>query len=116
MYRNYYTYLWGLPMKLRDPGTIIDDNVHRVNFFGQELLEMKVTYHEEVGGDIWYFYFHPETYALSGYRFYHDEAANDGEYILLEDEAQIGDFRIPAQRHWYTHGERQYLGSDEVVE
>ncbi len=115
-FRNYYTYLWGLPMKLRDPGTIIDDNVYRVDFFGQELLEMKVTYSEEVGGDIWYFYFHPETYALSGYRFYHDQAANDGEYILLEGEAKIGDLRIPAKRHWYTHGDRQYLGSDEVVE
>lgn len=115
VYRNYYTYLWGLPMKLRDPGTLIDDNVHRVDFFGQELLEMKVTYQEEVGGDTWYFYFHPETYALSGYRFYHDEAANDGEYILLADEAQIGPFLIPAKRHWYTHGDRQYLGSDEVV-
>jgi hypothetical protein len=115
VYSNYYTYLWGLPMKLRDPGTIIDDKVYRVDFFGQELLEMKVTYTEEVGGDIWYFYFHPETYALSGYRFYHDEAANDGEYILLEGEAQVGNLRIPAKRHWYTHGDRAYLGSDEVL-
>lgn len=116
VYRDYYTYLWGLPMKLRDPGTIIDQKVYRVDFFGQELLEIKVTYDREVGGDVWYFYFHPETFALRGYRFYHDEAANDGEYILLEGEAEVGGLKIPAKRHWYTHSDRLYLGSDELIE
>lgn len=115
LYQNYYTYLWGLPMKLQDPGTILADKIHRVDFFGQELLEVKVTYSEEVGADIWYFYFHPDTYALSGYRFYHDEADNDGEYILLEGEAQISGMKFPAIRHWYTHGDGRYLGSDEVI-
>ncbi|MEO0875473.1 MAG: hypothetical protein AAFY48_12785, partial [Bacteroidota bacterium] len=57
----------------------------------------------------------PGTYALSGYRFYHDEADNDGEYILVEGEAQVGQLRLPAKRHWYTHGDRRYLGSDEIV-
>ncbi|MEO0726990.1 MAG: DUF6503 family protein [Bacteroidota bacterium] len=115
LYKNYYSYLWGLPMKLTDPGTIVDPKVHNVDFFGDELLEVKVTYSEEVGADIWYFYFDPITYALSGYRFYHDEADNDGEYILVEGEAQVGQLRLPAQRHWYTHGDRRYLGSDEIV-
>ena len=115
LYRDYYTYLWALPMKLKDTGTIIDPQVHRVDFFGDELLEVKVTYSEEVGADIWYFYFDPETYALSGYRFYHDEAANDGEYILLEDEVEVGHLRIPAKRHWYTHKDRRYLGTDEIL-
>lgn len=115
LYRDYYTYLWALPMKLKDEGTIVDPAVHKVNFFGEELLEVKVTYSENVGEDIWYFYFHPITYALSGYRFYHDEADNDGEYILLEDEIQAGGMRIPAKRHWYTHKDRRYLGSDEVM-
>lgn len=114
LYKDYYTYLWGLPMKLEDPGTIIAEKAHRVDFFGQELLEVKVTYSEEVGADIWYFYFHPDTYALSGYRFYHDEADNDGEYILLEEEEEINGIKFPAKRHWYTHGDRRYLGSDEV--
>ena len=116
VYRDYYTYLWGLPMKLEDAGTIIDPAVYRVDFFGQELLEVKVTYDEAVGGDIWYFYFHPDTYALSGYRFYHDEAANDGEYILLEKEAEVNGVKFPAIRHWYTHGDRRYLGSDEIIQ
>ncbi len=115
LYSNYYAYLWGLPMKLRDPGTIIDETAHVVDFFGNEYYEIRVTYSEEVGSDIWYFYFDPGSFALSGYRFYHDEAANDGEYILLEDEASVGPLLLPAKRYWYTHQGRRYLGSDELL-
>ncbi|MCB0637974.1 MAG: DUF2911 domain-containing protein [Lewinella sp.] len=115
VYVNYYTYLWGLPMKLRDAGTRVYPVVHRTDFFGESLLEVKVSYDPAVGEDVWYFYFHPETYQLRGYRFYHDEAANDGEYILLEGEAAVGPLRLPARRHWYTHGDRLYLGSDVLI-
>ncbi|HKK74591.1 MAG TPA: DUF6503 family protein [Saprospiraceae bacterium] len=115
MYRNYYTYLWGLPMKLKDPGTVIDPQVKQKDFFGKELYEIRVTYEAEVGADIWYFYFDPGDFSLQGYRFYHDEAKNDGEYILLDGEVRIDGLRIPAQRTWYTHQEDRLLGTDELV-
>ena len=82
--RNYYTYLYGLPMKLKDAGTRIGDEVIETTFMGKPVLALRVTYDESVGKDIWYFYFNPSTYAMVGYRFYHDEAKNDGEYIVLE--------------------------------
>jgi hypothetical protein len=115
MYRDYYTYLWGLPMKLTDPGTIIDPEVKRNDFFGKKLLTIRAVYEEGVGNDIWYFYFNPTTYALEGYRFYHDESKNDGEYILLEGEVVVDGMRIPAKRTWYTHQEDRELGTDELV-
>lgn len=116
MMRNYYHYLWYLPVKLKDPGTIVHDAVLEVDFFGKSSLQIKVTYDAEVGHDIWYFYFHPSTYALQGYRFYHDEAANDGEYILLDDELEHKGVRIPQTRKWYTHKEAKFLGQDKLVE
>lgn len=42
--RNYYTYLWGLPMKLKDPGTIIHDEVKETTFEGKKCYALKVTY------------------------------------------------------------------------
>jgi len=78
--RNYYTYLWGLPMKLRDPGTILG-RVTSTTFEEKPVYDLKVTYDEGVGADVWYFYFDRESYDLIGYRFYHDEAKNDGEVI-----------------------------------
>ncbi|PHN05591.1 DUF6503 family protein [Flavilitoribacter nigricans] len=109
--RNYYTYLWGLPMKLTDPGTILHE-VKMDEFMGKAAYRLKVTYSPEVGSDIWYFYFDPSSYALTGYRFYHDEATNDGEYITLKGEEKIKNFRLPKERKWYTHKEDKYLGAD----
>lgn len=114
-YANYYQYLWGLPMKLRDPGTIIAPAVWRETIDGKEYLKIQVTYDPEVGGDIWYFYFDPDTYALSAYRFYHDESANDGEYILLEGEETHSGIRFPAKRSWYINADHRFLGYDQLL-
>ena len=115
MLRNYYTYLWGLPMKLQDPGTILSENAEKDSFDGKDCWKIRVTYREEVGKDIWYFYFDQQTFALMGYRFYHDEAKNDGEYILLEEEAKVGSLRLPKMRKWYTHKEDKFLGADVLM-
>ena len=112
MLRNYYQYLWLLPLKLNDAGTILNPTVKSTDFFGKKSLAIQVTYDAEVGNDIWYFYFHPVTYALQGYRFYHDESDNDGEYILLNGETEFKSVRLPKERKWYTHKEDKYLGAD----
>jgi len=112
--KNYYRYLWMSPIILHDNGTIIHDEVKPADFFGTASLEVKVTYDPSVGKDIWYFYFHPETFAMVGYRFYHDEKANDGEYILLSGQVQKDGVRIPKLRKWYMHKDDRYLGKDEL--
>jgi len=114
-WRNYYVYLWGMPMKLHDPGTRIDPQVKEADFEGRSAWEVRVTYEEAVGSDIWYFYFDPADRALIGYRFYHDEAANDGEYIVLEGLREGAGLRLPQSRAWYTHQEGKHLGTDTVV-
>ena len=112
LYKDYYTYLYGLPMKLNDPGTIIHETVEHKSFKGKDYLVLKATYDESVGNDIWYFYFDPETYAMEAYQFFHDEAKNDGEYILLTDEETIDNIKIPKNRAWYTNKEDKLLGTD----
>ncbi|WP_143542326.1 DUF6503 family protein [Robiginitalea sediminis] len=112
MWRDYYSYLYGLPMKLQDPGTILSPVVQEVDFHGKRALVLEVRYDPETGSDLWYFYLDPETYALQAYQFYHDKAANDGEYILLEGEIQAGTIRIPQNRSWFTNREGRFLGKD----
>jgi len=112
--RNYYLYLYGLPMKLQDPGTRLVPETLRATFLGKDVLVLKVTYDEDVGKDTWYFYFEPRTYALVGYRFYHDEEKNDGEYITLEEEVRSGKIRLPRIRKWYTNAEKEHLGTDTI--
>jgi len=114
MYRNYYTYLYGLPMKLKDPGTIIDPRLIKKTFKGKDYVVIKATYDENVGTDTWYFYFDPETYALEVYQFYKDESKKDGEYILLTDELEINEMKFPKTRAWYYNKNDGYLGTDDL--
>ena len=113
--RDYYTYLWGLPMKLRDPGARVGESVLVTEFQGAEVLALRVTYDEEVGRDIWYFYFEPSTAALVGYRFFHDEAKNDGEYITTDGEVRVGGLLLPDNRAWYYNKDDGYLGKDSLL-
>ncbi|MBC2838408.1 DUF6503 family protein [Robiginitalea sp. SC105] len=112
MLRDYYSYLYGLPMKLRDPGTQLQPGVERVRFHGKAYLALEATYDPETGLDTWIFYFDPQTYALGAYRFYHDRSKNDGEYILLEGEARLGGMRLPKLRKWYRNDTGEFLGAD----
>jgi len=113
--RNYYLYLWGLPMKLQDPGTRAAPEARRTEWRGRDAWEVKVTYDPEVGGDLWYFYFDPEDYRLVGYRFHHDATETDGEYIPLEGLVEVGGLRLPAARSWYTVADDRLLGTDTLL-
>tara|TARA_B110000971_G_scaffold140664_1_gene143786 strand:+ start:249 stop:956 length:708 start_codon:yes stop_codon:yes gene_type:complete len=111
MYKNYYTYLYGLPMKLKDEGTIIDQTVTTKKFKGKEYLVLKVNYSKEVGKDTWYFYFNPKTYAMEVYQFFKEEK-DSGEYILLSGLETINDIKMPKKRAWYYNKDEGYLGTD----
>ena len=115
MMKNYYTYLYGLPMKLKDPGTILDSKTQKKTFKGKDYLVLKATYEKEVGDDIWYFYFDPNTYAMEVYLFFHEEAKNDGEYILLTGEEEVSGIKMPKTRAWYYNKDDKYLGTDVLT-
>lgn len=116
MFRNYLTYLNGLPMKLKDPGTILDTKVGNEDFLGTEVLVLTVRYKPEVGDEIYQFYLSPTNYAMRGYRFYKDESKPKGEYIVLKEETKVGQMRIPKMREWYTFPDTSFLGTDILEE
>lgn len=113
--RDYYTYLYGLPMKLKDEGTIIHLEVKQVDFKGSESLRLEVSYQSEVGTDNWYFYFDPETYAMHAYQFYREDINKDGEYILLEEHVDYNGIIIPKNRAWYYNADNKYIGEDRLT-
>lgn len=115
MLRNYYLYLWGLPMKLSDQGTIVDNLVTRVMFNEVDALKLSVTYEEATGGDIWYYYFNPTTYEMIGYQFFHDELKQDGEYIVLGNSEDVLGMQLPNRRSWYTNKDSLLLGTDTYI-
>ena len=109
----YYGYMHSLPMNLADPGVRLDPDVRTTTFAGRKAYAVRVTY-DEPGSDTWYFYFDPATYAIIGSRFYHDESANDGEYIVFEGEAAHDGIRLPKTLKWYVNADDRYLGADII--
>ncbi|MEL6813032.1 MAG: DUF6503 family protein [Bacteroidota bacterium] len=118
LYKNYYTYLYGLPMKLKDPGTHIHPKVALQTFKGKVYLVLKATYDEAVGKDVWFFYFDPKTYAMEVYQFFKGdpkaEGKDTGEYILLSEESMVNGIKMPAVRAWYYNKNNEYLGTDRL--
>lgn len=118
--RDYYTYLYGLPMKLKDDGTIINEVVTRKSFKGKEYLVLEVSYDKNVGSDVWYFYFDPVSYRMEVYQFFKtDEKGklkpDSGEYILLSGNHELNKIKIPATRQWYYNKDDQFLGTDTIT-
>jgi hypothetical protein len=118
--KNYYTYLYGLPMKLKDQGTHIAEKVERKTFKGKEYLVLKATYDQNVGSDAWFFYFDPTTYKMEVYQFFKTDSSgkiipNTGEYILLSENQVVNDINMPKVRKWYYNKDDQFLGADVIT-
>ena len=108
--KNYYLYLWGLPMKLKDPGTKLGP-WKKSSWQQQESLEIAVPYDK----DTWYFHFDPNSFEMIGYQFFTDAAQSKGETILLEGLHAVADMKIPKSRSWYTLPEDEFLGRDVLI-
>ncbi|MCP9234704.1 DUF6503 family protein [Lewinella sp. JB7] len=113
--RDYHTYLNGLPMKLRDPGTPLEDDFVTTEFHGKEYLRLRVNYPKSGGTvETWEFFFDPATYALGAYQFYRSDNPQGGEYLLLDGEIEIGGVRMVETKEWYLRENDELLGSDIV--
>lgn len=113
--RNFWLYVWGLPMKLKDPGTRLDPEAKETVFQGKPVYELRVTYDEKVGRDTWYFYLDRETCALVGHRFYRDESIGDGEYAVLSEEVSGQGVRLPRVRNWYRNQGDEFFITHTVL-
>jgi len=115
MRRNFWLYLLGLPMKLRDPGTRLDPKVNATIFQGKAVYELRVTYEEGVGRDTWYFYLDRETCALVGHRFYHNESAGDGEFTVLSEEVSGQGLTLPRIRKWHHNKDAKWFITHTIL-
>ena len=108
MIRNYFLYLWGLPMKLLDPGTQFTPEVGSSEVDGNPCDVLRVIYEK----DTWYFHIDRENGRMRQYEFYKDDTKAAGEIITLEGEIRADSIRIPQKRNWYKIPGNEYLGTD----
>jgi hypothetical protein len=117
LYQDYGEYIYLMPMKLKDPGTIVAAEPETVEFDGRRVLGVTVTYDPDVGEHAWDFYFDPDTYALVGCRFHIEDPRSDGEYITFEGEIadESSGLRLPKVRAWYYNEDGTHLGTDDIT-
>ena len=113
-WRDYLGFLAGLPMCLAYPSVLVEPEVGEGELEGHEVLTLRASFAPEVGTDLWTFYFDPATSALVGCRFDRADPTKDGETIVFEGSAEVGEMRLPATRHWFMNADRRFLGTDEV--
>lgn len=111
MIRNYFLYLWGLPMKLLDPNTTFASEVGSSEIAGNACDVLRVIYEK----DTWYFHIDRESGRMRQYEFYKDDTKAAGEIITLEGEISVGSIRIPQKRNWYKIPGNEYLGTDTLA-
>lgn len=108
MLRNYYLYIWGLPMKLADEGTPDITLVDNEQVGDVTCKVMKIAYEK----DTWYFYIDTSSGRMLQYKFYHNNTPDKGELITLENELTFKGIKILQKRNWYTLPDMKYLGTD----
>lgn len=115
--RNYHLHMLGMPMKLRERGIQIDPGVKQVFFGGIPCYEITVRYLKSAVKESWRYYFHPETYALTGYRFSPNDSEKEasGDFVLLEEELEIHAIKFPKVRKWFN-AKHAPIGTDELME
>lgn len=118
--KDYYTYLYGLPMKLKDPGTIVSYEVQNKNLNNKDYLVLQVNYKPGVGSDVWFFYFDPTSYKMEAYQFFREKKnrqadPNTGEYILLSKIHEVNGIKMPKVRKWYYNKDDKFLATDTIT-
>ena len=108
--KNYYLYLWGIPMKLADPQT-------PVGGWERDTLDGRVTYKVRINyeKDTWFYHFDQSNFEMVGYTFYQDSILSHGERIELDQTRKMGSILTPTVRKWYRLPEEEYLGKDVLT-
>lgn len=114
-WRDYAGFLGSVPMNLPGADAYIHPHVIETTLDGQAVLAFDMTFEPEVGKDTYTFYFEPKSARLVGLRFYRNNPELDGETILFEGESNIGEYRLPKDRRWYTNKGDRFLGTDSLT-
>ncbi len=109
--KNFYTYIWGLPMKLHDEGTPLEEEFEVGIFNQRPCYILKANYPD----DNWLYYIDKTTHALIGFQF---TKGKNTERVYLSKEKHVEGMLLPSVRKWmevHEDGSEKKLGDDLLV-
>lgn len=107
---GFYPYIWGLPMKLKDPGIKPQKDFCKTVFNNNSVWEVKVHYEAE---NYW-FYFSPSDFQLKGFKFIKNNNPNKGEIVILKGLKEFKGIQFPKHRTW-LHLDSSLIGTNEFL-
>ena len=116
-FRNYYRYLVGLPMVLKDDEAIIKPEVEDSNIEGKSYKKITVNYAPLNSNPTWEFYIDPTDGKLIRsvfIRFNNSAAPATGEIIDYPDHQTFQDIKLPKKMLWY-HLDKKFLADETYV-
>ncbi len=100
-YKDYFTYLIGLPMNLSDTTAIIDNTILERTYNGVQYDVVKVNYKPLDKKRPWYFYFNKKNHAFELCKFTSREDENKGgEYIIYNRKNNVQGIKLSGQIVW----------------
>jgi hypothetical protein len=104
--KDFYTYIWGLPMKLKDPKTTITQLPNKIMFFEDSCYVLQTEYSNEQ----WEYYISDEDYYLAGFRFEKKDGSG-GEIVRNVGIENWNGINTPLKRVWFELNE-SLVGTD----
>ena len=112
---NYWVYMYGLPMKLKDEQVHFVGKPEKVSFLDKVHWRIRVNYNPGQSDEYWQFFFDTETFALKVAQFFHPALKGDSEYILYEETKELAGIKIPTKHSWYMYNDKEFIGFEKLV-
>lgn len=109
--KNFYTYVWGLPMKLHDPNTSISPQYQLDTIKTKPCYVINVFYTAEN----FKFYIDQKSFQLRAFSFFKNDNSNHGEFIELEHIKEHHEIKFPKKKVWRDLISRELIGTNEVL-
>lgn len=106
---KFYPFIWGLPMKLNEPGVHPEKDFRKTTFNNLSAWEVEVRYTNE---NYWY-YFDVNNYALVGFKFIKNDSSQKGEIVVLKDIDSLNEIKFPKHRTWLNL-DSTLIGTNEL--
>ncbi|MFT6717105.1 MAG: hypothetical protein ACJA0Q_001756 [Saprospiraceae bacterium] len=109
--KNFYTYVWGLPMKLKDPSTVIQQKFNLDTIQQIPLYVVSIPYENEN----YKFYFDQKNYELKCFSFLKNKGELKGEFIMLSGIHEYDGIKFPKHKRWEHLITKELIGTNEVL-
>jgi hypothetical protein len=108
--KDFYTYVWGLPMKLQDPQTNI------ISFFTIENINKHPCYKVGVKypNEDFDFYFKCSNFELLAFSFSKNDSSGHSEFVELKGLYAFNNIKFPETRTWKDNNTQKTLGTNTV--